>query len=125
MLFLVAKAALYAINWNHPTQQFRRAIIVEHANYSSDEFGDYGNIVKGRIKDVPFDDLAKLLKLTSHATKPYREVEPDAPGWQLFQNLEWWRLPDSFDEIYYDLRPGSQCLLGRRGNEVFLQDLTW
>lgn len=125
ILLLVAKIALYAINWNLPAQQFRRAIAVEHSNYSSDEFGDYGHIVKGRIKDVPFEDLAKLLKLPSHTTKPLREAEPDAPGWTLFQHLDWWRLPDSFDEIYYDLSPGSQCLLGRHGDEVFLQDLTW
>ena len=125
MLFLTVKVARFALHWNLPAQQFKRAIAVEHSDFSSDEFGDYGNIVKGRINVVSFEDLAKLLKLSSHTKKPFQEVEPDALGWQSFQKLDWWNLPDEFDEIYYDLSRGSQCLLGRRGDEVFLQDLTW
>lgn len=113
------------MSWNLPGRQFRRAIEVDHADVSSDEFGDYGHIVKGRIKNVPIKELAKILKLPSHTTKPFREVEPDALGWQRFPELPWWQLPKEFDEIYYELSAGSQCLLGRRGDEVFLQDLTW
>ncbi len=125
VLMVIATAVYQALTWNLPGRQFRRAIAIEHSNHSSDDFGDYGHIVVGRITDVPFEDLAVILKLPSHTTKPLRAAEPDASGWHLFPELTWWKIPDQFDEIYYDLGPGSQCLLGRRGDRVYLQDLTW
>ena len=125
LVLAVAVAAYQAVTWNSPGRKFQRAIAVEHSNDSSDEFGDYGHILVGRIKDVPIEELAAILKLPSHTTRPFRDIAPDAPGWQLFPQLGWWKLPDEFDEIYYELSSGSQCLLGRRGDRIFLQDLTW
>jgi|GEM_PF-3604757 len=125
ILTVVAVGGYLALCWNLPGRQFRRAIAVEHSNYSSDEFGDYGHIVIGRIKDVPLEKLAVILKLRSHTTKTLGEAAPEALGWQLFPDLPWWTLPREFDEIYYDVKPGSECLLGRIGDRVYLQDLTW
>lgn len=125
VLMVALEVVNIALDWNKPGRQFLRAIEVEHTHRSSDEFGDHVHLVKGRIKDVPMEDLAKILKLPSHTTKALREVEPGSSGWQLFPGFGWWKLPDGFDEIYYEMSPGSQCLLGRRGDSVYLQDLTW
>ncbi|MES2981695.1 MAG: hypothetical protein V4727_05215 [Verrucomicrobiota bacterium] len=125
ILMVVATGVYQALNWNNPARKFRRAIEVEHAHYSSDEFGDYTHLIKGRIMDIPIEDLAKILELPSHTTKSIREFAPDAHGWRQFPEHKWWILPKEFDEIYYDLDAGSQCILGRRGNTIFLQDITW
>ena len=131
VLFAGAFVSVVAISlaiqrWNRPVNKFRRAIVVDHSYYSSDDFsGDYMHLVRGHMKTTPLSELAQLLDLRLSTTKSIHETIPNAHGWQLFGDIDWWQVPEKFDEVYYDVGSDSECYLGRRGNEIYLQDLQW
>lgn len=111
---------------NQPESQFLSSIEVNYSYRSdTDEFGDGAWVVQGRLKQVSFSDLAAILGLTSKTTEPLAKLEPKPVGWQLFARAPWWSPPMGFDELYYEIKPGSERLLARKGNEIFLQDSSW
>lgn len=111
---------------NQPESQFLSSIETDHSYRSNtDESGDGVWVVQGRMKQVSFPDLAAILGLTSKTTEPLAKLQPKPIGWQLFAEASWWSPPMDFDELYYEIKPGSERLLARKGNEIFLQDLSW
>jgi hypothetical protein len=115
-----------AWQWKQPPSHFLRSIEADHSYQSDiDEFGDGLWVVQGRLKQISFPELAAILGLTSKTTEPLAKLEPKPIGWQLFAEAPWWSPPMDFDELYYEIKPGSERLLARKGNEIFLQDSSW
>ena len=121
-LILVASFAFLAIAWNKPLNQFRRALTErEEQRSDSDEFGDYSLFISGRLPVSRFRGMSELLGLSGK----WRE-EPEQVGeWQLIEDQAWWDLPESFDEEYRDHGDGYSVLLGRSGDRVFYQAISW
>lgn len=125
-ILAVLNLARIAWKWSLPQNQFLRSVEADHSYRSdTDEFGDGVWVVHGRLKQVSFPDLAAILGLTSKTTEPLAKLEPKPIGWQLLGEALWWRPPMDFDELYYEIKPGSERLLARKGNEIFLQDSSW
>jgi len=122
---VIIKASSVAISWNAPINQFKRSIVVEHEHRSSDEFGDGVILIVGKLDETPMGELAEILDLPKHTRGRLRDSDPEAPGWQNFREHSWWKLPKSFDEIYYHHESGSQWLLGRSGENLYLMGINW
>lgn len=121
-LILVASFAFLADAWIKPLNQFRRALSHRHELRSeSDEFGDYSHYISGRLPVSRFKEMGELLGLSG----TWRE-EPEQVGeWQFIEDQAWWDLPESFDEEYRDQGEGYSVLLGRSGDRVFYQAVSW
>lgn len=121
-LILVAKFVVIAIAWNEPLNQFRRALAERHEQRSdADEFGDYSLYISGRLPVSRFKEMAELLGLSG---KLHEELNGDV-GWQINGGQPWWDLPESFEEEYHQHGNGYSVLLGRSGDRVFYQALSW
>lgn len=121
-LILVGKLAVMAITWNEPLNQFRRALTGRQEQRSdSDEFGDYSLFISGRLPVSRFKEMSELLGVSGKSTEePGQSVE-----WQIPDNQTWWELPERFDEECRDQGVGYSILLGRSGDRVFYQAISW
>ena len=111
-----------AITWNEPLNRFRRTLAERQEQRSeSDEFGDYSLFIAGRLPESRFKEMGELLGLSGK----WREESEQVGDWQLIKDQAWWDLPESFDEEYRDQGKGYSVLLGRSGDRVFYQAVSW
>lgn len=121
-LILVGKLAVMAITWNEPLNQFRRALTGRQEQRSeSDEFGDYSLFISGRLPETRFKEMSELLGVSGKSS----EEPGQGVGWQIPDNQTWWELPERFDEECHDHGEGYSVLLGRSGDRVFYQAISW
>jgi hypothetical protein len=121
-LVLVAIFAFVVITWNEPLNQFRRALTERHELRSeSDEFGDHSLFISGRLPVSRFKEMSELLGLSGK----WREEPEQVGDWQRIKDQAWRVLPESFDEEYRDQGVGYSVLLGRSGDRVFYQAISW
>lgn len=122
MLILIAKCVLIAFQWNDPINQFRRLLANRHEKRSNaDEFGDYSLYITGNLPASRFTEAALLLGLDGHL----RENSNSREGWQHFGDDPSAELPRNFDEQYEMRGNGYSVQLGRSGDRVFYQTLSW
>ncbi len=124
-LFLSVKLALFASRWDEPINQFRRELAdMQEERSDPDSFGDYTHCITGRLDPSGFHELATLLGLSSDL----RADPHDLKGWQKVTDEPWWDIPHSprhFDEQYYKAGHGYSVALGREGERIFYQYLSW
>ena len=121
-LILVAELAFMAITWNEPLNQFRRALTGRQEQRSdSDEFGDNSLFISGRLPVSRFKEMSELLGVSGKST----EEPGQGVGWQIPDNQTWWELPERFDEECHDHGVGYSVLLGRSGDRVYYQAISW
>ncbi len=120
-LIPIAQGIGFALRWNTPVNQFRRALEDRHEyRYPTDEFGDYSHYFTGRLPISRFQEMVELFDASPHRvveTKPLSQWQPVSEPW--------WKMPSDFDEQYLDINESSILLLGRAGEHVYFQWISW
>ena len=125
LLVLVVWGAFVAATWNDPFHVFRRALADRSEHFGpSDEFGDRSIYIVGRLPESRFAEMADLLELERRTDGSFPD-DRSLIHWSTDLKESWWVLPTRFDELYYRADPGFQELLGRSGDKVYYQSISW